>query len=125
MNDLEGVSVAEKRTELESKGEPWPVGSDGLEKMWHRDVAEKAGGSWRLRSTIREGQATRRAKRRADGICRECPRPVEGSDSEFLCSEHLDNKRTYQSMWQNTTWKGMTRYARGVGAKAIRERMGS
>lgn len=48
-----GVSTAEKRARLEAAGEEWPIGNDGLPKVWHRDTRKAAGGCWKLRSTYR------------------------------------------------------------------------
>jgi hypothetical protein len=47
------ISTAEKRSQLKAAGEEWPVGSDGLPKVWHADRRKLAGGSWKLRSTMR------------------------------------------------------------------------
>lgn len=45
------IGVAEKRAQLEASGEAWPIGSDGLPKVWHADPRKAAGGTWKLRST--------------------------------------------------------------------------
>ena len=46
------ISTAEKRAQLEAAGEEWPIGSDGLPKVWHSDAQRATGGRWKLRSTV-------------------------------------------------------------------------
>ena len=56
------MTVAEKRAQLEEKGEPWPICSCHGEPMtWHRKTHRPCGGFWECRVKIRETQAARRA----------------------------------------------------------------
>lgn len=54
------VGVAEKRAQLEAAGEAWPIGDDGLPKVWSASTAQRRGGYWARRSSIREYQSRRR-----------------------------------------------------------------
>ena len=48
------VSIAEKRSLLEKEGESWPVcDCCGIEKKWNTTTSKKAGGSWKLRCSVR------------------------------------------------------------------------
>lgn len=50
MGKYRSVSTAEKRAELEAKGEPWPVcGCHGEPKKWSATTTRPAGGRWRCR----------------------------------------------------------------------------
>lgn len=47
------ISTAEKRAMLEAAGEEWPIGNDGLPKVWHSSSDRRAGGHWKLRTSKR------------------------------------------------------------------------
>jgi hypothetical protein len=49
-----GISVAEKRSQLEAAGEPWPIcDCHGLPKLWKKSPERRAGGTWFCRAYIR------------------------------------------------------------------------
>jgi hypothetical protein len=58
------IGVAEKRAQLEAAGEEWPIGDDGLPKVWSASATHRGGGFWARRSSIREYQSRRRNRTR-------------------------------------------------------------
>jgi hypothetical protein len=95
------VSTAEKRAELEAKGEPWPVcDCHGLEKVWQSDSQLRAGGRWKLRCSERahnkRAVKKRIARARAAGLCVVCKkhRAIEGQN---LCLECVERRAKFRA----------------------------
>lgn len=80
------LKTAEKREQLETKGEPWPDCECHDTPMgWSRNTALLAGGRFVCLVDARERKYKIWAKRKAEGLCLRCGDPAE---TETLCREH-------------------------------------
>lgn len=60
------IGVAEKRAQIEAAGEEWPIGDDGLPKVWSASATHRGGGFWARRSSVREYQRRRHGRTTAE-----------------------------------------------------------
>lgn len=93
MGKYRAISTAEKRAMLEAAGEEWPVGSDGLPMCWHKNGSTPNGGSWRLRSFMRDEQARYRKSEEGRATRARYDKSEEGRDARARYNKSEKGRR--------------------------------
>lgn len=107
------MTTAEKRADLEAKGEPWPeCECHGEPMLWTRDLALIANGRFRCRMMMREQQRAMRQARSEAGVCTECGE--EDLATTLRCGRCAERQRERQWHYDQTPRRQLHRYLRDI-----------